>query len=73
MYHLFDKSRNQYITSTVSNRKHGAGYALFYGEAPVGCRWATEKGARMCIERLVSTGSVPAEHQIVIVYEEGQR
>lgn len=73
MYHLFDKTRNQFITSTVSCRKHGGGYSLYYGDNPIGCRWATEKGASKCIERLVETNSVPADHQIVIVYEEGQR
>lgn len=73
MYHLYNKARNQYITSTVSCRKHGGGYAIYYGDQPIGCRWATPKGAENCIERLVSTGSIPVDHQIEVVYLEGQR
>lgn len=68
MYYLFDRSRNQFITSTI--RLRNGGYAIYYGSTSCGARWATEKGANKCIERLENAGSLPADHSVSVVYVE---
>lgn len=68
---LFDVNRGQYIVATI--RLKGSGkYALYYDKTPRGCRWATERGAQACIDRLVKSGTVPAEGHGIVVKEGGR-
>ena len=69
MYFLFSESRNEYITATFHFSKGGkSGYRIIYGPGHTGCRWATKKGAQTCIDRLVASGSLPEDHDIVVAY-----
>ena len=66
MYYIYNTTRKQYITSVVSRNKNGGGYALYYGDGPVGCRWATERAANKCIERIID--STPDDEDLIAVY-----
>ena len=69
MYYLYDQIRKQYISSVISTRRHGGGYALYYDDVPNSCcRWATEKGAQRCIDRIVNAGTLPLDHSVMVVY-----